>query len=283
MSEHPEPIVQVSDDKIIYRASALGSCTRALVAARQGYEPIAPPEYALKIFEAGSEAERSFLEVSPEYLCRQETVSLPITSKISIMGHIDGMHDGRVVEIKSQSEDLYAKWTPDSWLTDPMWIKYGWQVSVYMLALKTELELVRINRTSYSHISTHIIETSSHGLEEIRSRVLLVESLAADDQLPAECDKDDWVCPYRYTHPTLEPEDDPDLQSLVTEYFVMKGAMDEAAKDVKFLKAEIEKELGPRDKVLLMSGDTVSRSTFTKKAYEVKEHEEVRLSVKKGD
>jgi hypothetical protein len=273
-------IVTVTDDHITYRASALGSCTRALVAARQGFEAVSPFESALELFQAGHDEEERFTTKWP--LEKQQTeVVLSVTQKIQIVGHIDGARGGRIVEIKSQSPDGWDKWTHDIWTTDPLWQKYAWQVSIYMIAQGSGLELVRINRETGKAVST-FYEMPFHTRQEIVERVLLIEMLAAENGLPETCDKDDWICPYRYTHPTLEPVDDPELQNAVDSYFIMKGLADDYKEDFNTAKENLKEVLGNRKKVLLVSGATVTFSEYETKEHVVKASKQARLTVKKG-
>jgi hypothetical protein len=273
-------IVTVTDDHVAYRASALGSCTRALVAARQGFEAVPPFESALELFQAGHDEEVRFTTKWP--LEKQQTeVVLSVTQKIQIVGHIDGARGGRIVEIKSQSPDGWDKWTHDIWTTDPLWQKYAWQVSIYMIAQGSGLELVRINRETGKAVST-FYEMPFHTRQEIVERVLLIEMLAAENGLPETCDKDDWICPYRYTHPTLEPVDDPELEQDIVSYQATKERIEELKGKLSTHRADIERRLAGRKKVLLVSGATVTFSEYETKEHVVKASKQARLTVKKG-
>jgi hypothetical protein len=167
------------------------------------------------------------------------------------------------------------------WGTDPLWKKYAWQVSVYMLATNKRLRLARYNRDKQTYIIDLYYEPF-HSLAEIRDRVLNIESLALDQDLP-DCTENTWGCPFGYLHQVeeLEPVDEPELQKLVDDYFTYKMNRDISAAGMEGIKRYITEVLAGRPKVLLVSGVTVSRSEFTKQAYTVKEHPEVRLTITK--
>lgn len=273
------PSVQVSEDgTIVYRASAIGGCLTGLAAARQQLEPRPPSGKQLEVFEAGNESERLFLTDNPAVIRQQEEVVLSITGRITVVGHIDGILDENIVEIKSQSPELFAKWTEDAWTTEPLWAKYAWQISCYMLALQKQACIVRVPRDNPVSVAYWPIDKPFHTLAEIRSRILEVEALAAQEE-PLVCSTPDFFCPYPYLHPQLEPTDDPELQLLVDEYLMLKTQMDGDKQRLSDVRAMIEKVLRDRPKVLLLSGITVTRSEYEIKEHTVKASMATRLTV----
>lgn len=277
------PIVQVNDDgSVIYRASALGMCDTALVAARQGYVHTPPPRKLQEVYDAGHAAEEEYFNSLPlrqVTASRQRLVQLAITSKVAVVGHLDGEEELWIDEVKSQSDNVYGEWTPRWWQTDSLWKKYAWQVSIYMLATSKRLRLIRFNRETKEWID-YYYTVPFHSLAEIRARILTIEALAAADELP-ECEGKDWGCPFSYLHTELEPVDEPELEKLVSLYDYHKRNRDAFDESMKKLREQIGDLLAGRPKVLLLSGVTVSRSEYDVKEHTVKGSKQVRLTITK--
>lgn len=196
---------------IVYRASALGGCLRALLAARLEYEPMPTPERMQKVFNAGHDAEEVAVAALGErgykLIDRQMPVRLPITGTILVEGHIDGhfvvgARPESVAEIKSQSQDEWDAY--EAGRPSGLWTaKYPWQFGVYAHAARLPLDVVRINRDRPEQMVIQRWEPLIE-LDKIRARVLSVEAAARKGDLDAvEC-SGGWPCPYYYLHD--EPE-----------------------------------------------------------------------------
>lgn len=219
-------IVQERDGLIIYRASALGSSFKTLVAARLGYEQIAPPEAMQKVFDAGHTAEDTVLDKLRQEGWRlydeQKEVILPITGKIAVVGHIDskGYHngEGRVVEVKSQGQREWDQFESQGW-SSGLFPKYEWQVSAYLLAEHLGLCLVRYNRAT-GQMATSYLDSPPKSLRDIRSRILQVEFQAATGELPEDRVCEDYPCPFFYLHAREQRVVlyDPQIRALAQEY-----------------------------------------------------------------
>jgi hypothetical protein len=230
-------IVQVAGDgSVVYRASALGMCTRALVAARQEYTQIeSVPEKLEKTFAKGRVAEIQALQ----YLERegwviesqQNACHVQVSSKISIVGHVDAfasrkrvLPDGVVtmdfqtVEVKSQSKEEFENWSWDS----PLWRKYHWQFSTYRVATDRPVLVVRWCRdSSEPRVAYYNYDIPFYPLEQLRARVLYVESLATQDVGEMKCDVPSFPCPVFYLPghgDDVEKVDDPELEQLARDY-----------------------------------------------------------------
>lgn len=212
---------------------------------------------------------------------RQSQVILPVTSKIKVVGHIDGIRRlGRVspiVEVKVVNAADWERWTPQWFDTSPLFKKYTWQIAVEMIGLGSELELVMINPAN-SRLKTYYFETPPHTLEEIRGRVFEVEALAREDGLV--CTAGEWFCPYKSLHQGVEVTDEPELSETIREYLRRKAIVDADQEGLKMMRAEIEKMMDGRDKVKLVTGYSVSRAEVEVKEHMVKGSSQVRLTVR---
>lgn len=281
------PSVYERDGITIYRASDLGGCITRLAAARQGQQKVEPKGFQQTIFDAGNTAEDIFFDYYPEWgHYRQMEVVLHITPKIAVVGHLDAYCD-RMLELKSQSDEEYQKWTWDAWTEDPLWIKYSWQVSACMLALGHEpATLARMNRKGMSDGSGILMDFQAihepfWTLEDIIARIMEVEALATEDTL--RCTTPDFFCSYPYLHvDDKEVVDDGELEELVTIYLSAKANLAESQLYLDSVKRDITEHLDGKGykKVLLMSGRSVSRSEYDTKDHMVKGSHQVRLTIK---
>lgn len=226
------PSVYDDSGLIVYRASALGGCTKALIAQRLGYEATPPPKKMAKVFEDGHAAEEVVHKHYPLH-SRQTRVSLPVSKTIWVVGHVDGIEDRYikevhpdlsrwVVEVKSQSQDEWDAWD-ESWSL-PLWEKYKWQASVYMHARNLPLHLVRVNRATLDSASPQIHHSYYiepwYSVKDIRTRVLQIESQALGGVLPSACDSRSFPCPVFYLHEDLDDEyiEDEQVDTLAKQY-----------------------------------------------------------------
>lgn len=223
-----KPSVYEQDGRIIYRASALGGSIHCLVAARLGYEPIAPPQKMLDVFQAGNDAEPIAMDALRRddgwhLYDQQKEVALKVTEKIYVVGHIDakgvrernGSTDARIVEVKSQGSNEYDSYK-DDWSVG-LFPRYAWQTSVYQIAEGLGLLLVRFNRDT-GEFAVDYRDEAAHSIADIRRRVLLIEAQASKGELPNDVCSD-YPCPFFYTHLDDRIEvDDPQVESLAQEY-----------------------------------------------------------------
>lgn len=208
--------VQVGDDgTITYRASALGGeCTRALVLSRLGYDERPPPADMQERFNEGHLHEDAVLARMKDegwtIWDQQAEVSLMVSGKIRVVGHIDAKgavvlsKEGfdkdvtpRVVEVKSQSKDEFAAFQSSGWESG-YFPRYKWQLSCYMHATGLPAVVVRKDRNS-GKLALEWVDEPFYTVQQIRSRVLSVEVLAADGIGPEECGPGTiYPCPFFY-------------------------------------------------------------------------------------
>jgi hypothetical protein len=248
--------VYVEGERTIYRASALGGCVRALVAARTGYTPVAPTDKQRRYMAEGvlhEPAVVGWLEAEGWAMGRtQDQVELEVAGHLTVRGHTDGVGtragSERVVEIKAPGQDTWKKFVSQGIKASR---RYEWQLSVYMHALGLPGLFVAKNRNTGE---VHVIEVDEPpiGLTAIKARVIKVEAAAARGDLMA-CDPMAYPCGFYYLHDEQEmfPEQTMDealdaICETVDRFRVMeaqgKAGRQEAAK--RLLEA-----MGTREKV----------------------------------
>ena len=261
------PAVYERDGRVVYRASSLGGCVRALALARQGFDPMPTPAGMLEVFAAGNEAERQVWAKGIIQGRAQEYVELPISETIVVAGHLDAWTEERVYEVKSQSED---EWKPIE--QSALWYRYRFQISCYMHATKLPLTVVRVMRRKDGTITFEERQDYTEApvsLAEIRAKVFAVELLARRELGEVVCEKVEYPCPFYYTHwqagdEVREQVDNPAAVVLANQYQVARQVARDANSRVKASRAALLEYVGERRKLELSDGTLLTR-------YEVKE------------
>lgn len=199
---------------IYYRCSGYMGCPKALVAARQGYEGLPPPKHMQDIYDAGHLAEDLAIKALEEYglriVGRQEEGILPITEKIRLISHRDGVMEKngrwRIVEVKSQGQTQWDEFERYGWQSG-LFPKYTWQCSGMMHYWEEPLTLIRFNRDT-GEIKQHDIDEPFQTVDEIRFKILETEALARTGELPSTCANRMYPCPFYYLHDDEKVEKD---------------------------------------------------------------------------
>lgn len=302
------PAVYVRNDGVVvYRASALGKCIKALVAARLGYPPMSPPENFANRFRDGHLHEPQILErLTEEHDIEvtgfQEVVELVVREGVIIRGSIDGKgvhpaHDLSVIDAKALSQASFESWCRDQWGS---WESYAWQQSAYAYAMRDQSPIkgrplpiiMAVKNKNTGALQVDVFPEPPVPLSKIKAKVLMVERIAASGELP-DCDKNDYPCPYWFLHDEKEVDlatfddvvEDPMVDMLATEYAAAQAEEREANKAVKAAKERKDKArqlivevLGER-KDIKTSRFKVAMVTKTRKGYAVegKEYEELQV------
>lgn len=286
------PIVSLLDDgRWSYRASALGHCAEALLAARQGFQGMAPPPKMQAVFDDGKRAEPHILaRIADEHgwkLAVNQLVLDPLTvgTQAIVEGSIDafGTHEfygPAGVEVKNVAQSTWDNWHRHHW-GDPLFAGYSWQLSVYWHALNgtffeqagTVPILFGIHNKATGDIDLTLISEPLVPLARIVARVMEIEIRARRGDTPI-CTTPRYPCPYWYLHPEDQATDlDPivlaKIDTLATEY---KRATALAA-DADRLKTEAKAallDLLPRDdndKLTSVRTDNFTVTPQTRRSY----------------
>jgi hypothetical protein len=210
--------VYLENDLVVYRASKLGLCLRALAAARQGCPPVPPSAKHQADMEAGQAYESIVLarlaamghDVS---WCQQEH-DLPVAEGIIVRAHIDGVVTrisqagtvSYVTEVKALAPSTFRAWRARGFQAFPVW---AWQLAVGMHATGLSGLMAVADRTS-GVLSLLEVERPPRTMLEIERRVAQAEELAATGSL-GEC-PEAFPCFWFYAHevPVLTPEATPE-------------------------------------------------------------------------
>lgn len=255
-----------------YRASSLGGCLRGLVAARLGYESGGEVKGRMaEIFEEGRAAEEAAvvcLENNGWRITRrQDEINLflgntcPLTK---VVGHIDGVVEGgflqepALLEIKSYGGDGIAP---------SLMARYEWQMSVYMHATGLQGLWCLWDRTKGTWTVRPVLKPY-YSLTAITERILEVEGYG--EVAGVEC-TNQYPCPYFYLHDVPDLVHDELLAKVAEEYLQAKRDVDEAGRNLKEIREELEGMLGDDPvKKTLDTGVVVTRYDINRVTYDHK-------------
>lgn len=199
-------------DAWVYRASSVGRSLRCLSSARQGYDPLPPPEYLIEAAEAGNRYEpivKAQLRSQGYRISGEQGESeIEVKPGVIIRGHLDGSHclapgdpTDRMLEVKSMSQRVWDKWLSWGFKGFP---EYAAQLSVYMHAeaLRRGVPTVEatyavINRAT-DELEVRTVAEPPVPIQKLIERVALAELFATMHQLPSCDSASQYACPYSY-------------------------------------------------------------------------------------
>jgi hypothetical protein len=246
MSDRPDAYVD-TDGAVTLRAYAIGKCSRALWAALNEVESLAPSEHLETIFAEGhlhEEAVRQLLVSEGAEIDAQHEVTLwVIPGELKIVGHLDGIIEnwGQIWEGKALGKDGFRRFQNVGFDAYP---EYPWQISTYMIA--TELPaLYTVKNRDSGEIIRLVLDTPPISRAEINAKAIGVYTAWKNQEMPA-CDPERFLCSYSFLHDEIS--DDEVVNTIEDPYVeAAAGALMEARAQKKFY-ADKETEL--RDDLL---------------------------------
>jgi len=200
----------------------------------------------------------------------QDVVEVPIIKGVIVRGHTDGVMippvdetDYRplehLLEVKSMSNKRFARWQKEKF---DGFIKYAYQISVYMMANPGRDVVYIIKRREDGLEERFVIPADNPPIpfKEVRKRVLAVEGHRRKRGSFPECDltkQEKFWCPFFYLHDEEDPSDeltemsDEDLAVLadiIPKRMELKRIEDEGK------KAEVERKEMDKEIVNLLGG-----------------------------
>jgi len=252
-------------DRWVYRASALGSCDRQLVALRRGMEPAPTPDWLQVRFDEGHDWEARILDrftddTGIKLTLQQSVCELNVGKGAVVRGATDGLgfdDQGNhvVVDAKFCGEDLYRKLISKGIYG---FDHYLWQQSAYAhandadriclaLGLKDivgegdDRKVVGIKEMHYLWVNVADLMTAG----QIKARVLRIENLSKGDGWPDCPTPHQYPCPFDWLH------DEQDVAVEVEGELALKlAAAEKYNADAKVHESQA-KELKAKAKVLV--------------------------------
>jgi hypothetical protein len=290
------PRVYAEGTDWIYRASSLGSCTRSLLFARRGLEPLPPPAWLQEKFNQGHAMEDTLMtRFADDHNTTVDGEQLEIELRCSphtvVRGHIDGLarinNKRIVVDAKFVGETLWNKLRNDG-ITSV--VHYAWQTSVYCHALEAEEWCLALGLKNgdgeFTGDMHYMFGTPTFTRDDIIARVVEIEAYVGSEILPACPTPADYPCPFYYLHDDddtvveLTGIESDHLHQTWDTYKKARELEDQAKKlkaDATRLAKETFVKFGPRvktDRVQMTWVDeqevpeqTVTRKAYTKQGY----------------
>lgn len=247
-------------DRWVYRASALGSCERELIAHRRGMSGSPTPDWLQTRFDEGHDWEDRILERFMEdqrvaLRGYQARGTILVGKNVAVRGSIDAETDDAVIDAKFLGPDLYRKLIKDGIGAFP---HYMWQQAVYAHALEKsriclamglkdiegegeDRKVVGIKEMHYLWVDVADLPT----LGQIKARVLRLEKLAEGDGWPDCPSPFQYPCPFDYLHDEVDVaiEVEGEGAELLSDAADKDRAIRLLEAEVKKLKAERNREV----------------------------------------
>jgi hypothetical protein len=263
--ERPSRYIEVQADgteQVVYRASSLGGCDRAVVAAARGFKPRPHPQWFAEVLDEGRRMESRIAE-----LWARETGVKSLPTPI-VAGHVSqwevelevGEIDGRLIVVRGHMDDVapdcireYKKFRPSTWggfLAKGVEVTpyYPWQVAVYMhAAMGNPCEFVGgaydPEKDDITEVRGFRITTPPRSLFQIKAKIAKIERLINEGYGPDEVDCiGSYPCPFWMLHdgagkgdskPVVLDENDAEIREAVTNWRHAHLAAREAEKMVE--------------------------------------------------
>lgn len=270
------PMAYIDDDgALTIRASAIGKCSRALWAALQEIESVAPTERLEAIFSEGHLHEAAVREVleseGAEIDDQFEVTYWVIPEKLKIVGHLDGYIENwqQIWEGKALGKEGFRRFQNVGFDAYP---EYPWQISVYMMATRLPA-LYTIKNRDDGELIRFVIDEHPISSTDIMAKAVGVYNAYNEQEMP-DCDPERWMCSYYFLHDELE--DDEQVQTVEDPYVeAVAGALTEVREQQKYLK---EKGNELRDDLLKLPSGKHLAGMFEISVKEIESH---RLDKKK--
>lgn len=206
------PVRYIEGDRIIYRASGLGMCDRAIVATGQFYDPLPKPQWFQEILDEGTNAEATISEMWGKKtgiatVESQKEVELHVWGDVWIRAHIDGEAEDDSKVLREFKKVRSSGWS--GYLRQGVeWLPYyPWQVAAVMHAGGYEsCEFVGgryyKDEGKVLEVHGHILTAPPIPLLAIRKRIIRLEELIEEVAVPADvpCQINMYPCPFLYLH-----------------------------------------------------------------------------------
>lgn len=200
----------VEGDQVVYRASGLGGCPRALAAWASGFEPAPPPAVMQNAFDEGTALEDRILEVagvSDGTTDRQREIDLSVGrvggKPVIVRAHIDGRYTGTLipmlVELKKFRDSNWVQWKKYGLDAFP---RYQWQISAEMHELGEECMFIVGHAVDgeITEVDTRVIGEPPISLIQIREKITMIEHSISGTGVDLKCDPIQYPCPWFFLH-----------------------------------------------------------------------------------
>ena len=237
-------------EQLILRASSLGGCSKAIIAAGMGLAAEAPPakirgawaeSAALESEVIAKGLDWAWAELGVKFKLLDPKVGtdraghplkpmegqwgfdMPVGENVRLRGHVDGIgasymkrNDAEdlkmvVIEAKAFGDDYWGKWKDTEFESFP---SYELQWTAYRMASELPGLYVVGHKRDGKIIEVDVglweRPVPTHAAGKLLGRAKIIANRIKADNLPDECDISQWPCPMWYLHAEEEQLDDLD-------------------------------------------------------------------------
>lgn len=248
------PAVYVEEDteRVVYRGSSIGTCTKILIASRMGIEAQATPDWMQKKFDEGNRFEdeiiRRFEEkVGVKVVNQQQELEYELLGgKCLIRAHIDGeVRNEALVEVKAFSKSTWEKWERHKFKG---FKQYAYQVSLYMhvkelYKLYFVVGVKNADGSAVDEVYVYEFDRPPVLFSDIKKVVNVVEDAYLKQEIPEACDYPAYPCPFSFLHEDDKKEvlevDDAGVEKLALRLDEIRAQEKGLAEDKKAVTAEL--------------------------------------------
>lgn len=225
MADNRPDVYTEEDGKVVYRASALGNCTRALVAiGRDNYQEAMGKDRVDLLERSADEGDlhedavrKKLIREGYELVSSQELIEVEVIKGVVVRGHTDGVitlstkTKGVLLEVKSMSNKRFDRWVKQGFDGFP---KFAFQISAYMKAYpgRDVLYVVKRREDGFEQRTTIPADSPPVSWKAIRKKVLTAESHRRKRASFPDCDltpQERFWCPFFYLHDEEDPVEQP--------------------------------------------------------------------------
>jgi len=238
---------------------------KAQAAKQLGFMPLSTERFFGQLGHEGNLHERDVIEREGAVESQQEVV-LDVIGGVQVVGHIDGLLDPYVVEVKSMGKDAFDTWKTSLWDTPGLVQRYKWQVSVYMLALDRQLKFI-VKCRDTGELSTMYVEAPFYSKQDVLKRIVEIEKWVRRGELPDECSSVMFPCPYYYleAQQSLEVTEDGVIDELAKMYSESQVAVKTAERRKVEARKALDTALAGRERVVTAMSKVTYYEVSTKK------------------
>lgn len=264
--DHSPAVYEDDQGNIIYRASAVGGCTKMLAALRQEYSPKSPPQWLIEKMEESTlledDAIDQFVADHSAIIDRIERQTEPVSIKITvteekktvfIRGKPDTkayLKDGRkiIVEVKNLSPVLWESYTqslPIIYKAQGTIYSLNSDGIVYVLRNKGKKDGTEEENRGKGKIEYIWYDETPMDLSVIIEKVKQSEKWYEEMDLPDKCDPLQFPCPVYYLHEQddIEPWEDVSAQREFDELCRVYNDARRREKEAKSQKSQARRKL----------------------------------------
>lgn len=280
------PAVYLEGNTVVYRASALGGCQRALWAARNAMDRLPIPDVVKRGMDEGTALEPTILNLlydkydwtfadgGKQYIVEMVVgeyngLTLMVRGKVDDIGCPaipnlpNSQQNHRPIDVKAFTNDDVEKYRKHGFAAFP---RYGIQQSIYCIGYEADMFYMPIFNKGTWQIEEFSLapQRPPYTRADIAERVLAVEIAFATGNMPESCPAD-YACQYPYLHEGKQKDELPVAAQGLAHARIIIATKVKALEASRKLLDEKLKDLLPKDVQYSFEDNTIKHFDNTAK------------------